>query len=319
MGFCNYSGNRAYAAFVVTIVHLLRQADDRRSMWYNNGNAMRTVSYTILGLMAFAANSVLCRIALSDGTIDAASFSLIRLASGAATLLLITTCARKRGVRIAGSWMSAAMLFLYAVPFSFAYLSLTTGTGALILFGCVQVTMMSAAVRSGERPRLLEWFGLALALAGLVYLMAPGLAAPPLAGAGLMAVAGVSWGVYSLRGRQSTNPLEQTTSNFVRSVPLVLVVSVATLPQIYIDRKGALFAVASGALASGIGYVVWYRALRGLTAAHAAVVQLAVPILAAAGGVIFLREIISERLIISAALVLGGIGLALFGREKPVT
>ena len=277
---------------------------------------MPTILYTILALVAFAANSVLCRIALRNGTIDAASFSAIRLAGGAATLLFVTACTRKGAVQTTGSWTSAGMLFLYAVPFSFAYTRLTTGTGALILFGCVQVTMMSAALWTGERPHSLQWFGLGLALAGLVYLMLPGLAAPPLAGASLMALAGFSWGVYSLRGRWSASPLAQTTSNFVRSVPLVLAVSLVALPHFYVEREGALFAVASGTLASGLGYVVWYLALRGLTATRAAVVQLAVPILAAAGGVIFLREIISERLIISAAMVLGGIALALFGRER---
>jgi drug/metabolite transporter (DMT)-like permease len=277
---------------------------------------LRTVSCTILALVAFAANSVLCRIALRNGAIDAASFSAIRLAGGAATLLFITACMRQRSAQTTGSWASAGMLFLYAVPFSFAYTRLSTGTGALILFGCVQVTMMGAALWTGERPHSLQWLGLGLALAGLAYLMLPGLAAPSLAGAGLMALAGFSWGVYSLRARASASPLAQTTSNFVRSVPLVLGVSIVALPQFHVEREGALLAAASGTLASGLGYVVWHLALRGLTATRAAVVQLAVPIVAAAGGVIFLREIVSERLIISAAMVLGGIALALIGRER---
>lgn len=231
-------------------------------------------------------------------------------------LLFVAACTRKGDRQTTGSWTSAGMLFLYAVPFSFAYTRLTAGTGALILFGCVQLTMMSAALWTGERPHSLQWFGLGLALAGLVYLMVPGLAAPPVAGASLMALAGLSWGGYSLRGRGSANPLAQTTSNFVRAVPLVLAVSLIAFPQFYVEREGALFAVASGTLASGLGYVVWYLALRGLTATRAAVVQLAVPILAAAGGVIFLGESISERLIISAAMVLGGIALALVGRDR---
>lgn len=277
---------------------------------------MRTVSYTILALVAFAANSVLCRIALRNGTIDAATFSTIRLAGGAATLLFVSACMRKGARQTTGSWVSAGMLFLYAVPFSFAYIRLTTGTGALILFGCVQVTMVSAALWTGERLHPLQWFGLGLALAGLIYLILPGLAAPPLAGASLMALAGFSWGVYSLRGRGSASPLAQTTNNFVRSVPLVLAVSLVALPYFHVEREGGLFAVASGTIGSGLGYVMWYLALRGLTATRAAVVQLAVPVLAAAGGVIFLDEIISGRLIISAAMVLGGIALALFGRER---
>jgi drug/metabolite transporter (DMT)-like permease len=228
-------------------------------------------------------------------------------------LLFILAGTRNRTTRPSGSWPSAAILFLYAVPFSFAYTRLTAGTGALILFGSVQMTMMSAALWTGERPHALQWCGLGLALAGLISLVLPGLAAPPLAGAGLMAVAGFSWGVYSVRGRGSVNPLAETTSNFVRSVPLAFAVNLAALPHLHIERQGALFAVASGALASGLGYVVWYTALRGLTSTRAAVVQLAVPILAAAGGVIFLGEIVSGRLIISATMVLGGIGLALFG------
>jgi drug/metabolite transporter (DMT)-like permease len=275
---------------------------------------MRTLSFTLLALLAFAANSVLCRLALHSGAIDAASFSVVRFGGGAAMLLAVSALTRREAAPATGSWTSAAILFLYAVPFSFAYTTLNAGTGALILFGCVQVTMIGAALWAGERPHTVQWIGLGLALAGLVFLVSPGLAAPPLAGAGLMALAGLAWGVYSLRGRGSAGPLAQTTSNFVRSVPLLLTVSLIALPRFHLERRGALLAVASGALASGLGYVLWYHALGGLTATRAAVVQLAVPILAAAGGVIFLREIISPRLIVSAAMVLGGIALALFGR-----
>lgn len=280
---------------------------------------MRTIWYTALALVAFAANSVLCRIALSHATIDAATFSTIRLTAGAATLLLVTAWTRKGASQVEGSWISAGMLFLYAVPFSFAYTRLNAGTGALILFGCVQLTMMIAALWSGERPHPLQWFGLSLALGGLVYLVLPGLEAPSFAGAALMALAGFSWGVYSLRGRSAANPLAQTTNNFVRSVPLVLAVSLLTLPRFYVQRQGVLLAVASGALASGLGYVVWYRALQGLTATRAAVVQLLVPILAALGGVTLLGEATSWRLALSAVIVLGGIALALSanaGRNK---
>ena len=208
------------------------------------------------------------------------------------------------------------MLFLYAVPFSFAYTRLSTGTGALILFGCVQLTMMSVALWSGERPHPLQWLGLATALGGLVYLVLPGIEAPSFAGALLMAVAGFSWGVYSLRGRGTANPLAQTTSNFVRSIPFVIAVSLVTLPSFHAESRGIVLAIASGALASGVGYVVWYEALRGLTSTRAAVVQLLVPILAALGGVVFLAEAISGRLVLSGVLVLGGIGLALAGRER---
>lgn len=277
---------------------------------------LRVVSYTALALVAFAANSVLCRIALRHATIDAASFSTIRLAAGAAMLLLITASMRKGISRGDGSWISAGMLFLYAVPFSFAYTRLSTGTGALVLFGCVQLTMMIAAIWSGERPHPLLWVGLALALGGLMYLVLPGLEAPSVAGAALMALAGFSWGVYSLRGRSAANPLGQTTSNFVRAVPMVLGVSLLTLTGFHVERQGVVLAIASGALASGVGYVVWYEALRGLTATRAAVVQLLVPVLAALGGVVFLAETISARLVLSTAMILGGIGLALIGRDR---
>jgi drug/metabolite transporter (DMT)-like permease len=293
---------------------------------------MATVFYTLLTLIAFAANSVLCRMALQSGSIDAASFTTVRLAAGAAMLLFVNGWAgaspeshdtvahaapvgRWAFVRD-GSWLPAIVLFVYAVPFSFAYTTLPTGTGALILFGCVQVTMMGAAVRGGVRPHWLQWLGLGLAVAGLAYLVSPGISAPPLAGAGLMAIAGVAWGVYSLNGRGSANPLAQTTSNFVRAAPMVFAVSLAALPQFHVQRQGALLGMASGGLTSGLGYVAWYLALRGLTATRAAVIQLAVPVLAAAGGVLFLSEIVSARLIVAGMMVLGGIALALVGRER---
>ena len=277
---------------------------------------MRTIPYSALALVAFAANSVLCRIALRHDTIDAATFSTIRLTAGAATLLLVSASMQRGTSPAKSSWMSAGMLFLYAVPFSFAYTRLSTGTGALILFGCVQVTMIVAALLSGERPHPLQWFGLALALAGLIWLVLPGLEAPSFSGAALMAIAGFSWGVYSLRGRSAVNPLRQTTNNFLRTVPLVLVVSLLARSQFHVQFAGVLLAIASGALASALGYVVWYEALRGLTATRAAVVQLLVPILAALGGVIFLAETVSPRLVLSAVMVLGGIALTLVGRER---
>ena len=280
---------------------------------------LRTAVLTGSALVAFTANSVLCRLALGSASIDAASFSTIRLVSGAVTLLLLATVSRRRSEsRHRGSWISAGMLFLYAVPFSFAYVSLSTGTGALILFGAVQVTMILAALAFGERPQLLEWVGLSIALMGLVYLVFPGLQAPSLAGSALMTVAGISWGVYSLRGRGQLDPAAATTSNFVRSVPLVFVVSLVTLRHVHVTPVGAVLAVLSGSLASGIGYVVWYAALRGLTATRAATVQLAVPALAALGGVVFLAEEVSLRLILSAILILGGLGLSMAGRERSI-
>ena len=282
----------------------------------DTGHGLRTALLTLLALIAFAANSVLCRLALATGAIDAASFTTVRLVSGAVALWLILALTAKPGTpRARGSWVSAAMLFLYAVSFSFAYVSLPTGTGALILFGMVQVTMILAGVASGERPHVIEWLGLGCAAVGLVYLMLPGLSAPSPLGAALMALAGVAWGIYSLRGRGSKNPIAVTADNFARSVPMVLLVSVLMLGQLAVTAPGLLLAVASGAIASGVGYVIWYAALPGLTATRAATVQLCVPVIAAMGGVLFLDEAITLRLIVSGVAVLGGVALAVWGHR----
>lgn len=279
---------------------------------------MKTPVWTVFALVAFAANSVLCRLALGGAAIDAATFSTIRLASGAGVLLLITAAFNKVSLRLhRGNSISALLLFLYAAAFSFAYLGLSAGTGALILFGSVQATMLLAALGSGERPHLLEWAGLCLALAGLVYLALPGLAAPPLVSSAFMVVAGISWGLYSLRGRGAVDPLADTTNNFVLALPLAAGVNLMTLHDVHISKTGIILAILSGALASGVGYVVWYAALRGLTATRAATVQLAVPVLAAAGGVMLISEKISLRLLFAATVILGGVGLALLGRAHP--
>ena len=280
---------------------------------------MKTLLYTIFALVAFAMNSVLCRLALGAAAIDAASFSTIRLLSGACTLLLITVLFKGNVSSLGrGNWTSAALLFLYAIAFSLAYINLTAGTGALILFGSVQATMLIVALRSGERPHPLEWAGLFLALIGLVYLVLPGLAAPQPVSSALMAMAGISWGFYSLRGRGTRDPLIDTTNNFIRALPFVVVVNLIMLRDVHISTKGFLFAVLSGAVASGVGYVVWYAALRELTATRAATVQLLVPVLAAMGGVMLLSEEISMRLLLSALMILGGVGLALAGRKVSV-
>ena len=241
---------------------------------------MQTTILTAAALIAFAANSVLCRVALGQEVIDAATFSAVRLVSGALTLTIITVGVRgRRPAKLEGSWRSAGALFLYAVPFSFAYNTLDTGTGALILFGSVQLAMMASALRSGERPHRFQWFGLALAFAGLVFLFSPGVSAPPPEGAALMALAGISWGIYSLRGGGREDPIGQTMGNFVRTVPLALLVSLAAVAQFHASTRGLILAATSGALASGLGYAIWYRALRSLTAIRASVVQLLVPVL----------------------------------------
>jgi len=282
---------------------------------------MRTLAYTVLALVAFAANSILCRIALSQPAVDPATFSSIRLISGAATLLLVTTMARGTGARSSSSssssWIAAGVLAAYAVPFAFAYTQLSAGTGALILFGWVQVTMLVAAVASGERPHAAHWIGLSIALAGLVYLVLPGVSAPPPAGAALMSVAGVGWGTYSLLGRGTKHPLAHTTANFVRAVPMGLAVSAVLFRQFHLEASGAWLAVASGSLASGVGYALWYAALRGLSATRAAIVQLAVPVIAAAGGVLFLGEGLSRRFLIATILIIGGIAMTIRSTERP--
>lgn len=279
----------------------------------------QTAVLTGITLFAFAANSVLCRLALGAGAIDAASFTAVRLVSGALMLLGILALKSQKAPGPQGSWASTFWLALYAITFSYAYLSLSAGTGALILFGAVQATMIGWALRAGERPGVIEWVGLVVALSGVVYLVLPGVTAPSPVGSALMALAGVGWGFYSLRGRGAADPLGDTARNFVRSVPLVVAalgVALVAPGQEHVSMRGVMLAVASGALASGVGYAVWYTALRGLTATRAAIVQLAVPVIAAFGGVIFAAETITLRLAVSSALILGGVGAATLSRKR---
>jgi drug/metabolite transporter (DMT)-like permease len=277
---------------------------------------MKVFLYTTFALVAFAFNSILCRLALRGDEADAAGFTAVRLASGAVALIVISYfLGRKNRSLKAGSWPSAFFLFAYAVCFSFAYLGLTAATGALILFGAVQMTMIGVAIFKGERPSALEWLGLAVAVGGLVYLVLPGLASPPLISSALMAAAGISWGAYTLRGRSSGDPLANTTGNFVRSLPFAAVVVVAFLPNLHLSARGIVLAVLSGAVTSGVGYTVWYAALKYHTSTRAAVLQLAVPVIAAIAGVMLLNELATARLAIAAVLILGGIGLAIFGKR----
>jgi drug/metabolite transporter (DMT)-like permease len=261
-------------------------------------------------MVAFASNSLLCRLALRQTRIDAASFTLIRLLSGAIALWLIVIT-RKTARNTAGSWTSALALFTYAAAFSFAYISLSAGTGALLLFGAVQATMILWGLRKGERLNLQQWFGLAIALGGLITLVSPGLSAPPIGGALLMTGAGIAWGIYSLRGKGAGDPTSVTAGNFWRSVVFAAVLNTALLRWINLDLAGVCYAIVSGAIASGIGYVIWYSALPGLKATTAATVQLSVPVLAAIGGILFLSESITSRLVFASLLILGGIGLVI--------
>ena len=274
-----------------------------------------TVLLTLLAMIAFAANSVLCRLALGAGHIDAASFASVRVISGAIALAAIVFYRSNGRIERDANWRSALALFVYMVFFSFAYLSLGAGTGALILFAAVQLTMFIVALRSGEILSPLSWLGLLLAIGGLVYLVSPGVTAPEPVGAVLMTIAGIAWGVYSLLGRQVADPTRATAWNFLLSVPLVMITSLLFMQQFHATTTGVVLAMLSGVVASGIGYVIWYAALRGLATTSAATVQLSVPVIAAIGGVLLLAEGVTLRLGIASAATLGGVAIVLLQRR----
>jgi drug/metabolite transporter (DMT)-like permease len=276
---------------------------------------VRTFTLTLLAMIAFAGNSLLCRVALKHTGIDPASFATIRLTSGAMMLWLIIRI-RQGNQTGGGNWLSATALFIYASAFSFAYLSLTAATGALLLFGAVQVTMIGYGVWSGERLLGLQLAGLLLAFGGLVGLLLPGLSAPPLQSSALMLSAGIAWGTYSLRGRAAGDPTRITAGNFLRAVPMAVVVSALMMRHISLNNAGVWYAVSSGALASGVGYAIWYTALLGLKATHAATVQLSVPVIAALGGILFLGESLNLRLLLASLAILGGIALVIMEKQS---
>ncbi|MBL1352086.1 MAG: DMT family transporter [Zetaproteobacteria bacterium] len=283
---------------------------------------MPTTILTSLALLAFAANAILCRFALGESDIDPASFTSIRLLSGAFSLFMIINLQRQKTPRLSSSSIHAStshssitsiypplMLFTYASTFSFAYMSLNTGTGALILYGAVQISMLSLSIINGHRPQMSEWLGMSLAFTGFVYLMLPGADMPSLQGFILMSLSGIAWGIYSILGKQSQSPLFDTQRNFLYALPLTLILSLSFISQSHLSSQGILLAITSGALASGVGYVLWYAALTGLSGSLAAAVQLLVPIFAALGGVLWMNESISTRFITAAIMVLGGIFL----------
>lgn len=286
-------------------------------------NAGRTILLTAFALIAFAANSVFNRLALGSNAIDASSYVGIRLLSGAAALWLLSSLSKGHFnivqrpflTQLKPRFLPTFYLFAYGIAFSFAYRSLNSGMGAFILFGTVQTTMLSMAVLKGDRPHITEWMGLVVALGGLVYLVFPGLSAPDPLGAVLMVIAGIAWAFYTLRGRGVKDPLEATALNFICTIPMVLVVFVFMMSKMHLSTEGVVYACLSGAVTSGVGYAIWYTALRGLTTTQAALLQLLVPILAALGGVVFLSENITTRLIGAGALIILGVALALLGKR----
>ncbi|MFN2508505.1 MAG: DMT family transporter [Chthoniobacterales bacterium] len=275
---------------------------------------VRVFILTLLAMGAFAGNSLLCRAALRGMAIDAASFTGVRIVSGAVVLWLILR-ARGHTIKEAGSWWSALALFVYAAAFSFAYLSLSAGTGALLLFAAVQATMILWGLRKRERMHARQVVGLGLAFAGLVLLLLPGLSAPPLGGALLMLSAGVAWGAYSLRGKAAGDPTNATAGNFIRAVPMAIVLSAACIVWAHVGQAGLVYAIISGAITSGLGYVIWYAALPGLKSVSAASVQLSVPVLTAVAGILFLGESLTLRFVVAAVAVLGGIALVVLEKR----
>ncbi len=282
---------------------------------------MRTILLTTAALVGFSANSLLTRAALGAGAIDAPSFTLIRLFTGAVTLAILVRLGNQRvahenkpGAR--GSWVAALALAGYAVAFTVAYTRIGAAVGALLLFGAVQVTMTGTGLVRGERPRQVDWIGVGLALAGLVILTLPGASAPDLLGAVLMLVAGACWGVYSLLGRASRDPLGTTAGNFARASLLALIALAAALPAAVLSWRGAWLAAASGSLASGVGYTFWYAALPALAAWRAALLQLLVPVVTALAAALWLGELISTRLLAATALVIAGVALTIRARNS---
>ncbi|MYN13554.1 EamA family transporter [Pusillimonas sp. TS35] len=277
--------------------------------------ALRLSALVCVAMLCFAGNSILCRLALKGAHIDPASFTLLRMSSGAA-MLYILLGVTGAGAPVRGSWRGAFALILYAITFSFAYVRMEAGTGALLLFGAVQLSMILYGMLKGERLSLAGTAGLLLGISGLVYLLLPGGSAPPLGSAALMIVAGASWGWYSILGKGVADPLAETTGNFLRAVPFALACALPFLAVLNTDLEGAMYAVLSGAVASGMGYALWYGAMRELSVLKASTVQLSVPVISVLAGIALLDEILTLRIVAACALVLGGIAIVLVSRQR---
>lgn len=295
------------------------------------------IAGTALAMLAFAGNSVLCRLALEQGIIDPASFTSVRILSGALMLVVLlllmpqkrkpnneahpeqlhSSLQQKNLFRFAHStWSGGLALFFYAAGFSFAYITLPAGTGALILFATVQITMLSSALLTGSRLAMAQWIGFVMALLGLVFLLLPGISSPPLFGSVLMMIAGISWGIYSILGKSVINPTRATTENFIRAILPALLLSLLFMNDLSLTTHGVLLAITSGALTSGIGYAIWYAVLPHLKAESSASLQLTVPVIATMGGVIWLGETVTLRLVLASAAILGGVAMVVLKSKK---
>ena len=277
-----------------------------------------TALLTSLALVAFASNSILTRLALGAGQMDAATFTTVRLAAGALVLAALVRTQRGRGPSpppARRSLVGPVALFAYAAPFSFAYVRIGAAAGALLLFGAVQITMIGRGIATGERPGLRGWAGIVLAAAGLAWLTLPSLGRPDPIGSALMIVAGCAWGAYSLAGRSATDALAANARGFLWAVPLAVALNLAALSSVAVSARGLALAIVSGGVTSGLGYAIWYRALRGLTATQAAILQLSVPVIAAVGAVVVLHESVNPRLAVASAAVIGGVSLVLSARR----
>jgi drug/metabolite transporter (DMT)-like permease len=281
---------------------------------------LRIILITLLSLLAFAANSVITRFALQETSIDETSFIMLRVVSGAIFLWLYLSFKKNNKAYKAGTWLAAFSLFIYAVSFTYGYGLIAAGTGALLLFGSVQITMTIAGYREGERLNVIQITGFVLALIGLVILMLPGISSPSIMGALLMCISGVAWSIYTLQGRGASSPAASTAGNFIKAAPMAIllwtIVYLSSSDTINLARDGVIYALLSGIITSGIGYIIWYSVLPELKATQAAIVQLSVPLLVTLAGALLLNETITMRVILASATILLGTVLVLTFKKK---